>query len=163
MAFDAFIHIDQVEGESTDTEFTGQIEVLSFNNGVSQQASGTFSSSGGRTAERADWTPFTIVKAVDKASPLLMQFCAAGTHVDTVEFTVCRAGTEKVKYLTYTMKNCIIASVNNGGSSGEDFPSETVTIMYGKINVAYVPQGRTDGSGQGQVAAGWDVEAGQKM
>ena len=107
MAFDAFIKIEGIPGESTDDAHADWIEVLSYSCGVSQPASGSASSGGGASAERADFQDFSIVKALDKASPKLALACADGTHI------------------------------------GE--------------------QKRADGSGGGNVAAGWDLEKNAKI
>ena len=41
MAFDAFLKVDGIPGESTDDKHKDWIEVLSFNHGVSQPAGGS--------------------------------------------------------------------------------------------------------------------------
>ena len=46
MAFDAFIKIDGIEGESTDGKHPEWIEILSFGSGHSQSVSRTASSVG---------------------------------------------------------------------------------------------------------------------
>lgn len=58
MAFDAFIYIDGIEGESTDDKHQGWSEILSFGCGHSQTVSRTASSAGGAGAERADFRNF---------------------------------------------------------------------------------------------------------
>lgn len=137
MAFDAFLEISGVEGESTDKENLKKIEVTSFNSGVSQTISGTMSSSGSLTAERADFTPFVVTKDIDLASPLLNQYCAAGTHIALITFQLYRAGDKKALFQEYTLEKCIISGVSVGGSSGGDFPTETVSIEYGAIKWNY--------------------------
>ncbi len=165
MAFDAFLKIDGVPGESTDDKHKDWIEVLSFSWGVSQRASGSASTGGGATAERADFQDFSIVKALDKASPKIALACADGTHIKEVIIELCRAGGDKVKYMEYKMSNAIISSVRPGGSAqgGETLPLEEVSFNYGKIEWTYTQQKRADGSGGGQVAAGWDLEANKKV
>ena len=61
MAFDAFLKIDGVPGESTDDKHKDWIEVLSYSTGVSQKSSGSASTAGGASAERADFQDFSIV------------------------------------------------------------------------------------------------------
>lgn len=55
MAFDAFIEIDGIEGESTDDKHAGWIEMNNFSTGLQQKSSTTASSVGGASAERADF------------------------------------------------------------------------------------------------------------
>lgn len=162
MPFDAFLKIDGMPGESTDDKHKDWIEVLSYSWGASQLASATASSAGGATAERANFQDFSIVKTLDKASPKLALACADGTHIKDVTIELCRAGGDKVKYMEYKMSNCIISSVSVGGGGGGE-PTESLTFNYGKIEWTYVQQKRADGSGGGQVAAGWDLQTNKKV
>jgi type VI secretion system secreted protein Hcp len=165
MAFDAFLNVDGIPGESTDDAHADWIEVLSYSSGVSQTASASASSGGGASAERADFQDFSIVKALDKASPKLAVACADGTHIATVVLELCRAGGDKVKYMEYKLTDCIVSSFRPGGSAqgGETLPLEEVSFNYGKIEWTYTQQKRADGSGGGQVAAGWDLEKNVKV
>ena len=118
MAFDAFIKIDGIEGESADDQHQTWIELISYNTGVTQTVSSTASSSGGASAERADFQDFSITKQLDKATPKLAVACADGTHIDTILVELCRAGTEKIKFMEYKMTNCIIGGVSTNGWRG---------------------------------------------
>jgi len=165
MAFDAFLQIDGIPGESTDDAHADWIEVQSFSVGITQTTSGSASSGGGASAERADFQDFSIVKALDKASPKLAVACADGTHISEVVLALCRAGGDKVQYMEYKMSDCIVSSVRPGGSSqgGEALPLEEVSFNFGKIEWTYTQQKRADGSGGGNVAAGWDLEKNAKV
>jgi len=163
--FDAFLNIKDIPGESTDDKHKDWIEILSFSMGVSQTASASASSGGGASSERADFQDFSIVKAVDKASPKLALACADGTHIGEVKMELCRAGGDKLKYMEYKFTDCIVTSWRPGGSAkgGETLPLEEVTFNFGKVEWTYTQQKRADGSGGGNVAAGWDLEANKKM
>jgi type VI secretion system secreted protein Hcp len=161
MAFDSFIKIDGIEGESTDDKHAGWIEMISFNPGLNQKTSATASSAGGGSSERADFQDFSFTKQLDKASPKLALACADGTHVDSIIVEICRAGTEKVKFMEYKMTNCIISGVDTTG--GGDFPSENVSINYGKIEWSYTVQKRQGGGASGNVAGGWDLQKNCKV
>ena len=165
MAFDAFLNVDGVPGESTDDAHADWIEVLSYSTGVSQATSGSASSGGGASSERADFQDFSIVKTLDKASPKLAVACADGTHISEVVLELCRAGGDKVKYMEYKLSDCIVSSVRPGGSSqgGEALPLEEVSFNYGKIEWTYTQQKRADGSGGGNVAGGWNLETNTKI
>ena len=166
MAFDAFIKIDGIEGESTDDKHNGWIEITSFDTGVTQRSSATASSVGGASTERADFRDFVITKELDKATPKLALACAAGTHIDNIVVEICRAGEQKVKYMEYKMTNCIISGVGESGSdAGEEgsFPKETVSINYGKIKWSYVQQKRQGGGPAGNIISGWDLEKNCKV
>ena len=162
MAFDAFVSIDGIQGESADSKQTGRIEALSYKAGASQKVSTTASSAGGATAERADIAPFTFTKQVDSSSPKIFQACAAGVHFDRITISLYRAGGgDKVKFMEYELSNCIICDVNITG--GGDFPIESVSISFGKILLTYVKQNRQGGGAAGNIAAGWDLQKNCKV
>jgi type VI secretion system secreted protein Hcp len=162
MAFDAFLKIDGIPGESTDDKHKDWIEVLSYDWGVSQPTSATASSSGGASQERANFQDFTIAKALDKATPKLAVACAGGEHIKTVTLELCRAGKDKVKYMEYKLTNCIISQINNAGG-GEGEPNESLSFNYGKVEWTYTQQKRADGSAGGQIPAGWDLQVNKKV
>jgi len=162
MAFDAFLKIDGIPGESSDDKHKDWIEVLSYSWGAHQPTSASASSSGGASHERANFQDFSIVKTLDKATPKLALACAGGQHVASVVLELCRAGTDKVKYMEYKLTNCIISSISNGGGGGGEI-SEALSFNYGKIEWTYTQQKRDDGSGGGQVAAGWNLQLNKKV
>jgi type VI secretion system secreted protein Hcp len=156
MAADNFLNIEGIKGESTDDKHKDWIEVLSYNFGVSQMASaaghsGTSASAG----HRADFQDLSIVKTMDKSSPMLMKYCATGYAIKEVILELCRAAGDKQKYMEYKLSQAIISSVSTGGGGGGE-PTESVTFNYGKIELTYIPFDR-DGKPQGKVPAGWDL------
>jgi type VI secretion system secreted protein Hcp len=159
MAFDAFLKIDGVPGESTDDAHKDWIEILSFSHGLSQPASAAPSTGGARTAERVDHHDFTIVKALDKASPKIYLACCNGEHIPKVSIEICRAGGDKQKYMEFLMSDVIISSVSPGGSSeGEEtLPLEEVDFNYGKIEWNYTLLDHKTGKPQGNVSSHWDL------
>src|SRR5215831_19006456 len=71
MPFDGFIKIDGIEGESNDSKHKNEIEILSYSWGVSQAITGTASSTGTFTGQRADFSALSFHHQLDKASPKL--------------------------------------------------------------------------------------------
>ena len=156
MAFDAFLRVDDAPGESTDSNHKDWIEILSYHHGVQQPVSYSASTAGGASAERANFTSFTITKQVDKASPKLFEACFTGRHIKEVIIEVCRAGGDKQKFMEIKMEQVLISSYDHDGGSG-DFPVETVSFAPGKIQMNYTQQKREDGTLGGNVACGWDL------
>lgn len=161
MAFDCFIKIDGIEGECSDDSHQSWIEVLFCECGVNQKVSTTASSAGGASAERASFQDFSFIKQLDKSSPKLSMACADGTHIDTIIIELCRAGSEKVKFMEFRLANCIISKVSM--ESGGDFPFENVSINYGKIEWCYTQQNRVGGGAAGNVAGGWNLQKNCKV
>jgi type VI secretion system secreted protein Hcp len=157
MAFDAFIQIDGIPGESSDNEHKDWIEVLSYYHNVEQPVSNTASSAGGATAERVDFGQFFIVKQTDKATPKLLNAACTGKHIKKVILHVCRSGGDKQKYMEIEMEQVLISQFNQSG--GGEFPTETVGFAPGTFRQTYIQQKRADGTPGGNVIAGWDLIA----
>ena len=160
MAFDVFVKIDGIPGESTDDAHKDWIEVKNFEHRIEQPASATASSVGGATAERVNHFPFQFTHLIDKASPKLYDAANTGKHIKEIVFEFCRSGGSKVKYFEVRLSQALISRVESSGSSTADkdgFPMERVSISYGKINWVYTQQKRADGAGGGNVLAGWDL------
>lgn len=159
MAFDAFIKIDGIEGESTDDRHPGWIETIAFRSGHSMPISKRTSSTHGATLGRVDFDTFAFSKLIDKSSPLLMSACAAGTHINDITVELCRAGTDKVKFMAYKFKNSLISSVlTSSGDPNNGFPVELVKISFGKIEWCYSRQNRHGGGTSGHIVAAWDLQ-----
>ncbi|TDR70281.1 Hcp family type VI secretion system effector [Paludibacterium purpuratum] len=160
MAFDAFLKIDGIPGESTDDAHKDWIEILSFDHSLEQPAQATASSAGGATAERVNHGMFVISHSLDKSSPKLYEACCTGKHIKDVTIELCRAGGDKLKYMEVKMEQVLVSKVVPSGTSNDaGFPSEKVSFSYGKIKWTYTQQKRQDGSGGGNVSAGWDLTA----
>jgi type VI secretion system secreted protein Hcp len=160
---DSYLQIDGIPGESTDDKHKDWIEILSHSHGVSQPASATASSAGGGTTARSVHGDYVITKYVDKASPKLFEACSSGKHFSKVKIEMCRAGGSQVPYLVVNLEEVIISRVSSGSShgSGDNFPMESVSFNYGKIDWTYTQQKRKDGSGGGNVTGKYDVTAGK--
>jgi type VI secretion system Hcp family effector len=156
MAADTFLKIDKIPGESTDKGHAGQIEVLSYNHGVSQMSSASASTGGGKTTARCDHQDFSIVKELDKASPLLNLACCNGDHIEKMTFELCLASGKKQPYMIYEFEKVIVSSVSIGGGGGGT-PTESVTFNYNKISWIYVETDHDTGKKKGEVKKHWNL------
>jgi len=106
MAFDAFIKIPGVEGESTRKGFEKQIAILSFSLGASNPSS--IGVGGGGGSGKASISSFNLMKHSDITSPLLFQACCQGAHYDKVTVTLNKAVDHATgtlgDVLTYTIR-----------------------------------------------------------
>ena len=157
MPADAFLKIDGIQGESTDTKHENQIEVLSYSHGVSQESSASESTAGSKSSGRCDHQDFTIVKELDKASPELNLQCCNGTHIKKMTLELCSATGDKSPYMRYEFEGLIISSVSIGGGGG-GIPTESVTFNYNKINWIYVDTDHETGKKKGEVKKWWDLK-----
>ncbi|MEN3332487.1 MAG: type secretion system secreted protein Hcp [Blastocatellia bacterium] len=165
MAFDAYLKVESIDGECTDSAHEGWIEVLSYSSGVDQPASASASSSGNLSSQRANFHPFTIVKALDKASPKLALGAASGETFPSAILQLCRASGDKQAYMEYKLTDVIVSSFRAGGNGSSDntVPTEEVAFNYGKIEWKYTSTKVAGGKAAGNVAAGWDLKTSKKV
>jgi type VI secretion system secreted protein Hcp len=155
MAVDIFLNIPKVSGESTDKQFAGQIDVVSWNWGMSQAGSaGTGTGSGTGKVNVQD---LTLTKYVDKASPALMAACCGGTNYDPVVLTMRKAGgTNPLVYLVITLGKVTISGQSGATSSSDDRQTETITLHFATFKVDYTPQ-NADGTGGAAASMSWNI------
>jgi type VI secretion system secreted protein Hcp len=156
MAGDCFLKIDKVPGESTDEKHKDWIEVLSYSHGITQKGAGGRSTGGAASGGRTDHQDFSIVKALDKASPTLNLLCCQGDHIPNVVIELCRATGKKEKYMEYKMQDVIISSVSIGGGGG-GLPTESVTFNYGKLTWNYIQTDHKTGEAKGNIEKFWSL------
>jgi type VI secretion system secreted protein Hcp len=157
MAFDAFLQIDGIPGECTDSKHKDWIELTSFDHNMEQPASATASSSGGASAERVNVGPFKVTHLIDKASVKLLEACCTGKIMPKAVVHLCRAGGDKFIYAEITLKQLIISRVDYSGAAGAEFPSELIHITAGSYVWKYNQQDPKTGTGSGTISAGWDL------
>jgi type VI secretion system secreted protein Hcp len=161
MAVDMFLEVKEVPGESMKKGHEGQIDIVSFSFGAVQH--GSFARGGpGGGAGKAEFQDISIVKEVDKSSPKLFQACAAGTHFPKATVFVRKAGDKPLEYYKVELKDLMVSSVQNSGSSSGDTVMESITLNCAVINFTYVEQDAKGGAGK-TVTAGFDVRAAEKV
>jgi type VI secretion system secreted protein Hcp len=153
MAIDTHIKFDGVEGEATHEDHKGEIELLSWQWGLSN-SSGI--AGGGSGKGKATPGEMTLSKLYDKASPNLAKKCATGVHFPTVVMTARKSGEGQKDFFKITMKEVFITSVQNSASSGGDM-MESVSLSYGEIEFSYKAQDAKGGLG-GEVKFGWNIK-----
>jgi len=144
MAFDAFLQIESVPGESQDEGHVGWIEVVSYSYSMSPAGHGEFK----------------VTKMVDKASPKLALYASGGHYIEEVILEAARPN----GMMRYNMSNVVVKQLDKaspklaqslgsggGGSVYEPLPLEEVSFTYGRINWTYT---LLDGSG---IQTGWDT------
>jgi type VI secretion system secreted protein Hcp len=152
MAYDAFLDIKDIPGEATAKGFEKKIGVYSFSIGGSAPAT-VSPGKGGLSGGRVTLGDMIISKQLDASSTKIMEAMCHGTHIPLATLTLRKAtGTAQEGFLVYKLSDCMISSIQTSGSSGsEELPHETVSIVYGKIEVEYKTQekdGKLKASGQ---------------
>jgi len=162
MAFDTFLKFDEaskIEGESTAKGFAKQIEIFSFSWGASNPTT-IGSGATGLAAGKVSISSFNVMKKTDKASAPLFNACCSGKHIETVVVTMRKAGGDagQQPFLKYTFSNVMVESIQwSGSSGGDDTPTESVSLAFGKVAIEYSTQETASGkmavAGQGS----WDL------
>jgi type VI secretion system secreted protein Hcp len=162
MAVDSFLELGDIKGESRDSEFADQIDVLAWSWGASQ--SGTMHLGPGGGGGKANVQDLSLTVWVDKSYPNLVQACCAGTHFPTATLTCRKAGGDAaVPYVKLEMEEVLVTSVNSGGSGGEDRFTANVALNFAKFKVTYTPQ-KADGTADAAIGpVGWDISANTKL
>jgi len=153
MAVNAYLIIDGRPGPSTSKQ--DAIDILSFSFGASQTSTIGVGSSGGESRSgRANLSDVSIMKVVDKVSPLLFDDCVTGNYLKKVDIIYDKPmGDAQEEYYKIHMEDALITSIQHSGS--QENPMESVTFAYSKIKVSYNPE--QDGSLTGFIDKGFDV------
>jgi type VI secretion system secreted protein Hcp len=136
--------------ESNDADHKEWIEVLSYAHGISQPAGGSRSVGGPGEVARCHFSDFSVVKALDKASPTLQQFTSKGTEIKVIKIELCRPSAQtgaKFKFAEYIMEKVHFTALRPGGTPRDDKPLEELSMSYKKITTTYFepdPNSRAD-------------------
>ena len=155
MATSIFARIGTIKGESRDAKHKDEIEVLSWAWGLSQTDAAGHGGGGG--AGKASFHDFSFTHHVDKASPLLMQACATGTHLKDATITLRKAGKAQQEYLVITMTDVLVTSVSTSVSAEGDATMESVGLAFAKVDLEYKPQ-KADGSLEAGIHFTYDLK-----
>jgi len=134
MPVDVFLKIDDIEGESTDDKHKGEIDLISFHWALNNPARGP---------ARAE--DFTVVKAIDAASPSLFDACCSGRAFKEAQITVAKAGGRGEDYYKIRLEEVLISSLVPASGAGDALPMEQLSLNFSKVEVEYRPQ-NPDGS-----------------
>jgi type VI secretion system secreted protein Hcp len=164
MAYDLFLKLDGIPGESLDDKHKDEIELQSFSWGESNPGAHLTASGGGAGAGRVSMQDFHFTAQVSKASPLLMANCASGKHIATGQLTVRQASGENrsgTEFLFYKFTTVVVSSISQAGDLNER-PLDSVSLAFAKVAVEYKPQ-KSDGSLGAVVNFAWDLKANRKL
>jgi len=155
VAVNAYLYVDGVAGPSTSRE--GSIDVLSFSWGVSQTSTYGAGASGKEAkAGRADFSNLSIMKVLDKTTPLLCDHCATGDILKKVYILYDKPiGDKQQAYFRIWIKDALITSVQLSGSN--ENPTESVSFAFQGVEIAYAPE-KDDGSLDAAIRKGYDLE-----
>ncbi len=156
MAFDAFLKIDGIKGESKDSKHKDHFDLLSFSWGVAN--TGSFGAGGGGGTGVVSVGDLHLTMHQNNASPKLNVACCSGEHFAKATLYVRKAGKEQIEFLTVDLEEVLISSYSSGGSAGGDgHVVDQFSLNFGKFKHTYKEQ-KPDGSAGAAIVAGWDVQ-----
>jgi len=126
-AFDAYLKIEGVPGESTDTHHGSWIQVESLHFGLSAASA----------LSPSQISPLTLSKRIDKASPLLAKACATGQHIPQVKLELVRPGPQRTRFYQITLEDVLVSSLSASGAGADDSLPETVQLIAARWSWSY--------------------------
>ena len=154
-AFDYFLKIDGIPGESTDAKHKDEIEVLSWSWGETQETA--VSPGGGAGTGRVAMTDLHVSANFTKASPQLLLACASGKHLKSAILTGRKAGKAQQEYLSFSLTDVLVSGYQTGAAEVKG-PLDSISLNFSKIELSYRGQ-NADGSLAPAIRVGWDRKA----
>ncbi|RKO01579.1 type VI secretion system tube protein Hcp [Burkholderia mallei] len=163
---DYFLQIDGVEGESTDQQYPGLIQIQSWQWAEENSGRWGFGSGGAGKVEMKDFE-FRMVS--NKASPKLFLMCATGEHIQNAKLICRKSGKGQQEFLTISFASGLVSSFRTlgnmpisqlGHASGEVdgvLPTDQIRINFVQIEFEYREQ-RNDGTMGAVIKAGYDLK-----
>jgi len=159
MPFDTFLDIPGVEGECTAAGMENKIEIYSFSWGASNPTT-IGSGASGLSGGKASVSSFNIMKKTEKSSAPLFTACCTGKHYPTATVTMRKSTGEggQKAFLTYSFTDVLVESIQwSGSSGGDDTPTESCSLAFGKVDISYQQQDSKGGNVGNAVKGSWDL------
>ena len=139
MAFDAFLKIPNIPGDSLSSTYKDWIEIESFSWGEERPPSGT---------GVAVPLEVQLVANSQSASPRLFKACADGVNLGTVQLhlTTVSAISAPQAFFKWDMENAVLGSYRAGGSTADDTPVDRFSIAFTTLTYSYSAQDQKTGS-----------------
>jgi type VI secretion system secreted protein Hcp len=162
-ASDMFLKIEgartgPIKGEAQDMLHEGEIDIHSWSWGMQGNASAT-ATAGGRTggASQVSVSELIITKSFDRASTSLLGALRSNEPLKRAVLTARKAGgASAVEFLTMTLENARIRSLELSGSGGDNDPvREQIAISFQKIAIEYRGQ---ESSGGGNAVSRFETD-----
>jgi type VI secretion system secreted protein Hcp len=158
-AFDCFLEIDGITGESQGAGHRDAIDVLSFRWGESQHAPAQSGLGAGVGQVRVE--DLQVTSGTGKASPRLMVACAGGLHIAHARL-ICRladVADADAEFLVITLSNVLVSRYQVAGdtNSGGTSPTDEMAFNFRNIKIEYRAR-RPDGSLDRAVTGAWNVQ-----
>ena len=159
MAFDTFLDLDGIPGESTAKGMEKKIEIYSFSWGASNPTS-VGPGKTGISAGRVSVSSFNLMKKTDDSSATLFLKCCQGATIPKATVTMRKAGGDagQKPFLVYKFTEVMVESIQwSGSSGGDDTPTESVSLAFAKVEIEYWLAGKDGKVTEKGKGATWDL------
>lgn len=144
-----FLHIDGIDGESTDKAHAGWIDINSFSWGLGNSVGGN------PVFSRFSWT-----QGIDKSVVPLFMGVASGKHFKDATLDAVKAGGDGLAKMYFQMKfdNVQLTKLDMSGA-GSAIAVNAAFEDYSRVTMTYKPQLPTGQFGPA-IIGGWDLSGG---
>ncbi len=131
-----FLKLDGIKGESTDSKHKDEIDVISFQFGLT--ADHSLSTGGAIRVTSPTCEGFSITKTLDKSSPLLASAAMTGKvmKTGTVAVALSQEGKSDTVYYTMILTDVVVASFAQSGRESA-VPVEEVSFLARQLELRY--------------------------
>jgi type VI secretion system secreted protein Hcp len=173
-AFDIFLKLDGIDGESVTKGHAKEIEVVSYDQSIDLTV--ISSGGGGGGAGKATFSGVRFRKLLDTASIPIALACASGRHIANARFAF-RRPSPAMDFYGVTLEDVLVTHAGQCASTDAQSPLrfetlaksppdaallEEVTLHFAKIRWEYRPMS-PKGTALPPITGGWDVKANTKL
>jgi type VI secretion system secreted protein Hcp len=134
-----YLKLEGIEGESTDENHKGWIELDQFTWGVKNDAS--FAIGQGGQATQGHVGKIKVDKVCDKSSITLFKNCTTGKHITGGTISCLKLdGEARIEYLNIELKDIMVSSVDWTGAGTEAVLKESVELEFAEFKKVYTLQ-----------------------
>lgn len=135
---ETFLKIEGIKGESLDKKHKDEIEILSFTQSFINTFDGAIGGGGG--AGKVQCGAVTMMKSIDKSSPLLLKGVATGQHYKEAVITFRSGNTQAAsEYYVITMSDLLITELSQTDSADPNRVFEKLVLNARTFEWKYSP------------------------
>lgn len=165
MAFDTFLFLEGIDGESTAVVESPPLpnkpfEIFSWSFGASNPST-VGSGKGGLSAGKVSVSTFNVMKKTENASAQLFMNNCTGQHIKKGCIIMRKATGKDGKqqtFLQYDFTEVMVDSIQwSGSAGGDDTPMESVSFAFATVAITNYLQDTVKGTMKKGAGATWDL------
>lgn len=146
------IKIDTIKGESKLAGHEGEMEILSFSDGLSSCVPNSTS----KVSCKAVASTFNFLMSFEKSTIPLIMASVTARVLPFADITFIKSSAERpFEFYRIHLESVTVVSVQESGSGSEPRPTVSVSLSYARIAWQYTVQSDTGAAGE-TFTGGWD-------